>query len=58
MKCPKCSTNKQMCSTHARAEDGSIVPTFICSPCGCNILKDKTVEINPRIEDYKRIFKK
>ena len=38
MKCPKCSTKKPMGNAQALV-DGKLVPTWLCSPCGANILK-------------------
>ena len=39
MKCPKCNTKKPMGNTQALV-DSKLVPTWLCSPCGANILKE------------------
>jgi hypothetical protein len=39
MKCPKCNTHKPMGNAMAMHE-GKLVPTWLCSPCGCNVLKE------------------
>jgi protein-arginine kinase activator protein McsA len=39
MKCPKCATKKSMGNAQALV-NGKLVPTYICTTCGCNILKE------------------
>lgn len=34
MKCPKCKSTKDMCSTHALI-DREVVPVKLCTSCGC-----------------------
>lgn len=41
MKCPKCKSKKEMGSTHVIDKDKQVVPSWLCTFCGCNQIKTR-----------------
>lgn len=53
MKCPKCNTNKKMGSTYIRVDDYKTTDAWICTNCGCGIIKDKEILRMTEQQKYK-----
>jgi hypothetical protein len=39
MNCPKCKSTKEMCNSQAYYKELGIPPIYLCTSCGCSILK-------------------